>query len=89
MNRILVAQRITQPQAGIQAAVTLLHWLTNYVLITVMGGPFVMIAFSYSLSAIYTLILSLLYFWIAKRGYCAWGSGLTLDAFKVHDYLLL
>ena len=83
MNRILVAQRITQPQAYIQAVVAVLHWLTNYLLITVFKGPFVMIAWAYTLSTVYAFVLMVLYFWITKKGYCSLGSGFSLQAFKV------
>ena len=83
MNRILVAQRITQPQAWIQGLVTLFHLAINYLLVNIVKGPFYMTAWAYTISTVFTCLLFTSYFAVSGKSYCSWGTGLTTQAFRV------
>ena len=83
MNRILVAQKITKPQACVAAIVMLLHLAINYAFVTVFGWGFESVAWANSIAAANTCVLMAAYFVIFGKGYCIWGSGLTLQAFRV------
>lgn len=83
INRILVAQKITTPQAVVAALSTLLHFVVNYLFVGVFSlGP-VSVAWASSLSNLSQLILMIAYIAIYKRGYCIWGAGISMQAFKV------
>ena len=83
LNRILVAQRITQPQAWIQGLVTLFHLAINYLLVNVFKGPYYMTAWAYTISTVFTCLLFTSYFAISGKSYCSWGTGVSLQAFRV------
>ena len=83
MNRILVAQKITNPQAYISVAVLFLHLGINYLLVYVFQWGFVAVGVAQSLSALNTTILMLAYIVLGKRGYCVFGNGFTTQALKV------
>lgn len=83
MNRILVAQKITQPQAIVSALTTLLHFLMNYLFIVILHlGP-VSVAWATSLSNLSQLLLMLAYVLIFKKGGCMLGEGFSIQALKV------
>ena len=82
MNRILVAQKITKPQAVVAALCTLLHFLINYLFVSILSlGP-VSVAWASSFSNLSQLLLMTAYIIIYERGYCIWGAGPSMQAFK-------
>lgn len=83
INRILVAQKITHPQAVVSMLATLLHLLMNYVFIETLGWGPVSVAWALSFSNLCQLILMLAYLVMYRRGYCVWGEGLSLQSLRV------
>ena len=63
----------------------LLHLAINYVFVTVFGWGFESVAWANSIAALNTCVLMAAYFVIFGKGYCIWGSGLTLQAFRVRS----
>ena len=83
LNRILVAQKITKPQAVVSFACTLMHLLINWLFVDVFGGGPSAVAWANSLANLNMLLGMLAYVLLYNKGYCVWGKGVSLQAFKV------